>query len=146
MSTEIIGFLTKRSNKPHFLMVYRPILRRLTAYKISSDLSMRKKRGNFRARELVGLMVDTICTTMPYVRVGREEMPAEVVRSRLLKLNSTHIEHVVDSINRNTTMVRNIRQYMLTSLFNSVNSAACSLTIQVNHDMYGCGDSTEKRR
>ena len=52
MSTEIIGFLTKRSNKPHFLMVYRPILRRLTAYKISSDLSMRKKRGNFRVQEL----------------------------------------------------------------------------------------------
>ena len=67
----------------------------------------------------------------------RREIPAEVVKSRLLKLNSTHIQYVFDCIDKNTTKVRNIRGYLLTTLYNAPTTIDHYYRAEVNHDMYG---------
>lgn len=69
--------------------------------------------------EIVRLMGDVICGTSPTVRIGGDEFTREAVRSRLLKLNSEHIEYVLDCMKKNKSAVRNIRAYMLTALYNA---------------------------
>lgn len=73
------------------------------------------------------------------VRIGGEDFPKEVVRSRLLKLDSEHIEYVISSLRENTTKVRNIRAYLLTSLYNAPTTISSYFTALVNHDLYGSG-------
>ena len=61
--------------------------------------------------ELVELMVDTVCSRRETIRIAGDDYPAEVVKSRFLKLNSSHIEYVLDRMRENTTYVRNIKKY-----------------------------------
>ncbi len=63
---------------------------------------------------ILELIVETVCTKRPLIRIGAEERPAEIVCSRFMKLNVEHIRYVMDSFKENTTKIRNIRQYMLT--------------------------------
>lgn len=72
-----------------------------------------------RLDELVSLMLDTVCSTKSSIRVAGEELPAEVVRSRLLKLTGAHLLYVLDRINENTTEVRHVKPYLLTALYNA---------------------------
>ena len=72
-----------------------------------------------RLDELVGLMLDTVCSTKPTIRVAGEELPTEVVRSRLLKLTGAHLRYVLERINENTTEVRHVKPYLLTALYNA---------------------------
>ena len=69
--------------------------------------------------EIVELMLDTICGKYGSIRIGGAEYPAEVVKNRLLKINSSHIEYVMDCIKDNTTKINNIRAFMLTALYNA---------------------------
>ena len=69
--------------------------------------------------ELVELMLDAICTTKKYLQINGEAMPAQVVKNRLLKVGYEHIQYVFFSLSKNTTKVKNIRQYMLTVLYNA---------------------------
>ena len=69
----------------------------------------------------------------------RQDFPLEVVKSRLLKLNSEHISYVVSSLKSNTTKVRNIRAYLLTALYNAPTTISSYYTALVNHDLYGGG-------
>ena len=84
---------------------------------------------------IVDLMLETICTTRPTVRIGREDFPAEVVKSRLLKLDESHIEYVLDSLSKNTTQVRNVRAYLLTTLFRAPTTIDQYYASLVSHDM-----------
>lgn len=68
---------------------------------------------------VVELMVDTLCSTSPTLRIGGERIPADQVKSRFLTLDSRHLEYVFDCMRRNTTQVRNIRAYLLTALYNA---------------------------
>ena len=63
-----------------------------------------------RLDELVELMVDTVCSRREMIRIAGDDYPAEVVKSRFLKLNSSHIEYVLDRMRENTTYVRNIKE------------------------------------
>ena len=67
--------------------------------------------------ELVELMVDTVCSRRETIRIAGDDYPAEVVKSRFLKLNSSHIEYVLDCMRENTTYVRNIKKYLLAALY-----------------------------
>ena len=67
--------------------------------------------------ELVELMVDTVCSHREMIRIAGDDYPAEVVKSRFLKLNSSHIEYVLDRMRENTTYVRNIKKYLLAALY-----------------------------
>ena len=93
--------------------------------------------GRERMDEIVELMLEAVCLPRSHIRVGGEEIPEEVVKSRLLKLNSTHIQYVFDCIDKNTTKVRNIRGYLLTTLYNAPATIDHYYRAEVNHDMYG---------
>ena len=93
-----------------------------------------------RLDELVELMVDTVCSNREMIRIAGDDYPAEVVRSRFLKLNSSHIEYVLDRMRENTTYVRNIKKYLLAALYNAPATIDSYYTSLVSHDMYGGGD------
>ena len=85
--------------------------------------------------EIAQLVQETVCSTRDRIRVGGNDYPAEVVRSKLLKLNSEHIRFVMDCLKQNTTRIRNIRQYLLTALFNAPSTMNSYYTALVAHDM-----------
>ena len=93
-----------------------------------------------RLDELVELMVDTVCSNREMIRIAGDDYPAEVVKSRFLKLNSSHIEYVLDRMRENTTYVRNIKKYLLAALYNAPATIDSYYTSLVSHDMYGGGD------
>ena len=90
--------------------------------------------------ELVELMVDTVCSRRETIRIAGDDYPAEVVKSRFLKLNSSHIEYVLDRMRENTTYVRNIKKYLLAALYNAPSTIDSYYAALVNHDMYGSGE------
>ena len=69
--------------------------------------------GTGRVEELVELMLDAICLTKPYQQINGEAVPTQVVKSRLIKVGYEHIQYVFFSLDRSTSKVKNIRQYML---------------------------------
>ena len=89
--------------------------------------------------EIVELMVETVCAKRKTTRIAGSDCPHEVVRSRFLKLDSSHIEFVMDCLKKNTTEIRNMKQYLLTVLFNAPTTISNHYTSQVNHDMYAGG-------
>ena len=89
--------------------------------------------------EIVELMVETVCARRKTTRIAGSDFPHEVVRSRFLKLDSEHIRFVMDSLQKNTTKVRNMKQYLLTVLFNAPTTISNHYTSQVNHDMNAGG-------
>ena len=90
-----------------------------------------------RLDELVELMVDTVCSRRETIRIAGDDYPAEVVKSRFLKLDSSHIEYVLDRMRENTTYVRNIKKYLLAALYNAPATIDSYYTSLVSHDMYG---------
>ena len=90
-----------------------------------------------RLDELVSLMLDTVCSTKSSIRVAGEELPAEVVRSRLLKLTGAHLLYVLDRINENTTEVRHVKPYLLTALYNAPLTMDNHYALMVGHDLSG---------
>ena len=89
--------------------------------------------------EIVELMAETVCAKRKTTRIAGNDFPHEVVRSRFLKLDSEHIRFVMDSLQKNTTEVRNMKQYLLAVLFNAPTTISNHYTAQVNHDMYAGG-------
>jgi len=85
--------------------------------------------------EILELMVDVVCTTKDTVRISGDDKPAEVVKSQFLKLDSEHIRFVLDALQRNTTKVRNIKQYLLATLYNAPMTISNHFRSLVNHDM-----------
>ena len=90
--------------------------------------------------ELVELMVDTVCSRRKIISIAGDDYPAEVVKSRFLKLNSSHIEYVLDRMRENTTYVRNIKKYLLAALYNAPATIDSYYASLVNHDLYGSGE------
>lgn len=93
-----------------------------------------------RLDELVELIVDTVCSARKTIRIAGDDYPAEVVKSRFMKLDSSHIEYVLSSMQENTTYVRNIKKYLLAVLYNAPATISSYYTSLVNHDMYGGGE------
>ena len=81
--------------------------------------------------EIVELMVETVCARRKTTRIAGSDFPHEVVRSRFLKLDSEHIRFVMDSLQKNTTEVRNMKQYLLTVLFNAPTTISNHYTFAV---------------
>ena len=87
--------------------------------------------------EIVSLMLETVCTRRKVVRIAGDDYPAELVKSKFMKLNSEHIRFVLDCMQENTTKIRNIKQYMKAALFNAPSTIGSYYTSLVSHDMYG---------
>ena len=114
--------------------IYREIIKDNIEYGyLIQDPKMDKERLD----EVVELIFETLCSTAKYIKVGGEKYPAELVKSRLLKIGSSHIEYVFDRINQNTAKVYNIRAYLLKTLFSAPATIGHFYTAEVNHDLYG---------
>ena len=116
---------------------YREIILENIDYDI---LTQDEKLDRDRLDELVELMVDTVCSNREMIRIAGDDYPAEVVRSRFLKLNASHIEYVLDRMQENITYVRNIKKYLLAALYNAPVTMDSYYTSLVGHDLYGSGD------
>ena len=92
-----------------------------------------------RVNELLEILLDAVCSTSPTIRINGEDMPQQVVKSRFLKLNSSHIEYVLQAMNENPSAIRNIRAYLLTALYNAPLTMDNYYSALVNHDLYGGG-------
>lgn len=90
-----------------------------------------------RMDEAVELMLETVLSKREYIKIAGDEYPGEVVRSRLLKVSSSHLEYVFDCIDKNTTKVHNIKAYLLTALYNAPATMDSYYRAEVNHDLYG---------
>ncbi|WP_244833351.1 DUF6017 domain-containing protein [Clostridium sp. BJN0001] len=85
--------------------------------------------------EIVNLMMDIICSTSKNIRIAGQDLQADIVKSRILKLNILHIQYVINCINKNTTKVRNIKSYMITALYNAPATINHYYKTEVNHDL-----------
>ena len=90
-----------------------------------------------RLDEIVSIILETVCSKRKTVRIAGDDYPAELVKAKFMKLNSSHIEFVFDCMKENTTKIRNIKQYLKAVLFNAPNTIDSYYTALVNHDMYG---------
>ena len=116
---------------------YREIILENIDYDI---LIQDEKLDRDRLDELVDLMVDTVCSNREMIRIAGDDYPAEVVKSRFLKIDSSHIEYVLERMRENTTYVRNIKKYLLAALYNAPVTMDSYYTSLVSHDLYGSGD------
>ena len=89
--------------------------------------------------EITELIVDTVCSARKVIRIAGDDYPAEVVKSRFMKLDSSHVQYVMDCMKDNTTYVRNIKKYLLAALYNAPTTINSYYSSLVQHDMYGDG-------
>ena len=87
--------------------------------------------------EILELIVEVVTAKRKYTRIAGSDFPHEVVRSRFLNLQSEHIQFAMDCMKENTTKIRNIKQYLLTVLYNAPTTISNYYSALVNHDMYG---------
>ena len=113
---------------------YREIIRGNISYDV-----LRQRCDPERLDEIVAILLDTVCSQKKEIWIAGEDMPAETVKSRLLKLDDSHIEYVLDCLDKNTTDIRNIRSYILTALYQAPTTISNYYSALVNHDMYGSG-------
>ena len=114
--------------------IYRNILKENIEY---DSLCIDHKYNRDELEEILELMLETVCSSKKTIRIGGEDKPAEVVKSRLMKLDQFHIEYVLDALGKNTTEVRNIKSYLLTTLYNAPGTIGNYYKAMVNHDMCG---------
>ena len=88
-----------------------------------------------RLENILELIVETVCSKRQIIRIGGDDRPIEVVKSRFMKLDSEHIRYVLDCFKENTTKIRNIRQYILASLYNAPTTIGSYFDALVRHDM-----------
>ena len=85
--------------------------------------------------QIVNLLVDTCATNRKLLHIAGDDKPAEVVRSRLIKLNADHIRFVLKCLAKNSSPIRNMKQYLLASLYNAPTTMQLSYQNQTNHDL-----------
>lgn len=85
--------------------------------------------------ELVELMVETVCIVEDPIKIGGKLYPYELVKQRFLKLEESHIRYILNSLHDNTTKVKNIRGYLLTSLMNASLTISHAYQAEVNYDL-----------
>ena len=94
------------------------------------------KYGDKQDRELYDELFEIKHRT---VRIGGDESPYELVKAKYLKLNSSHLNYVIDRMKNTTTKIANIKAYMVTTLYNAPNTINHYYQQEVQHDMYGGG-------
>lgn len=104
------------------------------------QLEMEYLKKDFRHDEeilelILRLIVEVMCSNRKQIRIASDDKPVEIVRSTFMKLDSEHIRFVVDRFKENTTEVRNIKQYLLASIYNAPYTIDAHYDAQVRHDM-----------
>ena len=93
-----------------------------------------ERYGAEKLDAIVELMLEVIISDHPYCVISKEKLPRELVRSRLLKIDSSHIEFVIDELNETTSKVGNTRAYVLSALFNAPTNMDNHYQLEINHD------------
>ncbi len=89
--------------------------------------------------EIYETVCDVVCVKRRTLRINGEDYPYELVKSRFLKLNSSHVEYVMGCMRETTTKITNIRAYLITALYNAPSTMSHYYQQEVQHDMYGGG-------
>ena len=122
----------KRKERSDAYKVYEEIIKDNIEYDyLLQDSSIDRDRLN----EIVDLMLETVCTARKTIRIAGDDYPAELVKAKFMKLNSSHIQFVFDCMRENTTKIRNIKQYLRAVLFNAPTTIDSYYTALVAHDM-----------
>ena len=121
-----------RMDRIDMVRAYREIIQENIEY---DCLITRYERA--RVDEAVELILETVLSKRPYIRIAGDDFPREVVKSRFLKLTSEHLEYVFDCIDKNTTKVGNIKAYLLAAFYNAPATIDSYYRAAVNHDLYG---------
>ena len=134
--TEDAAEPTERKGKEAATQSAVEIYREIIKDNIDYDILLHDNRFDAdRIDEIVDLILETVCTARKTLRIAGDDYPAELVKSKFLKLNSSHIEFVLDCMKQNTTKVRNIKQYLRAVLFNAPSTIDNYYTALVAHDM-----------
>ena len=114
--------------------------RELIRDNLEIDILSKDRRYDLdRVNEIVEIMLDAVCSTSPTIRINGEDMPQPVVKSRFLKLDSGHIDYVLQAMNDCPSDIRNIRAYLLTALYNASLTIDNYYSARVNYDFHGKG-------
>lgn len=134
-STDSLPISQKR-NRTEVTAAEMQQYREIIAQNISYDL-LRQEYPHQQEQlvEILEILVETVCTTRQTVRVAGNNFPTEVVKGRLMKLTAEHIRFVLGCLSRNTTKIRNIRQYLLTTLYNAPTTIDNYYAAMVSHDL-----------
>lgn len=89
-----------------------------------------------RLDEIADIIIETLCSTKNTINIAGDDYPARLVKDKMLRITSSHIEYVFDCLNKNTTYVRNIKRYLLATLFNAPSTIDNYYSALVNHDLY----------
>ena len=112
--------------------IYREIIKDNIDYDV---LKQSNRLDGDRIDEIVDLILETVCTARKTLRIAGDDYPAELVKSKFLKLDHSHIEFVLDCMRQNTSKIRNIKQYLRAVLFNAPSTIDNYYTALVAHDM-----------
>ena len=122
----------KRKEATDAYSVYEEIIKDNIEYNI---LLQDMKFDHDRLNEIVDIILETVCTSRKKIRIAGDDYPAELVKSKFMKLDSEHIRFVLDCMQENTTKIRNIKQYLKAVLFNAPSTIDSYYTSLVAHDM-----------
>ena len=122
----------RKETEPSAFDIYEEIIKDNIEY----DILMQNNRlDKDLINEIVTLMLETVCTKRKTIRIAGDDYPAELVKARFMKLDSSHIEFVLNCMSENTTKIRNIKQYLRAVLFNAPSTMNSYYTSLVAHDM-----------
>ena len=117
-------------------MKNRELLEEYFSYSLEIDLLLRLcPDDEDTLYQIVDLLVDTCATKRKMLHIAGDDKPAEVVRSRFMKLNADHICFVLKCLAENSSPIRNMKQYLLASLYNAPTTMQLSYQNQTNHDL-----------
>ena len=109
----------------------------LQYFKEQLEYEWLKQQSPYRVNvldEIMELMVDTVCSNRSTIRIAGDSKPLAVVKSRFMKLDSSHIQYVLDCLDKNSTEIRNIKQYLLATLYNAPLTISNYYTAMFNND------------
>ena len=117
-------------------MKNRELLEEYFSHSLEIDLLLRLyPNDEDTLYQIVNLLVDTCATNRKLLHIAGDDKPAEVVRSRFMKLNADHIRFVLKCLAENSNPIRNMKQYLLASLYNAPTTMQLSYQNQTNHDL-----------
>ena len=115
--------------QPSMVAQYKALVQSHIEYDV-----MREQYGEEQLDEIVYLIVEVLCSKAQYFTISGEELPADLVRERLLKFRSSHLQYVFDCLNKTTSRVGNIKSYLLTTLYNATATMKSYYDAAVRHD------------
>ena len=132
ISAEIDDSMRSDDDSMDRVIAYENLIKENINY---DDLLMTHKYDVEMINGIVQLILEVVVSESSSILVASERYPAALVKSKLLKLNYSHIEYVLECLHKNTTKVQNIKKYLLAALFNASSTMDGYYQAEVNHDM-----------